>query len=552
MNLLTSKWLPVIGLNGETKTISLADIGDPAITNLNLPRADFQGAAYQLIIGVLQTVLAPEDSKSWLARFETPPSVDDLSNAFAPIEHAFNLIGEKPDSPLFMQDLDPLESAKPSAVTSLLVEAPGDNGIKLNTDFFIKRGFVEQMSLPMAALALFTLQVNAPSGGQGHRTGLRGGGPMSTLVLSNQPDASLWQKLWLNVISKKWLADNSKADWSNPNFNDGSVFPWLAPTITSEKKAVVLPTDAHPLHRYWAMPRRIRLNFEDSPGQCDITGEETEQVVTHYRTQNYGNNYSGDWRVHPFTPYRGDPKKPDAEYLSIKGQPGGITYKQWEILRFACPDKQAHNSALVVSHMNLLANRLRRKMKDQLRLWVFAYDMDNMKPRGFYSTEMPFAVMPAKLEEYFFGEVLALQKLASEIQKELTKEIRKAWFERPNEPKNKDKKELKGGGVELEFWQNTESAFFNIVDELCKQASESTDELYLSSKQASLWLNRIRRITLELFDNTVLSSEPEPRKMIDKINARNRLKWWLHNSKSIERFKADYKIEDSIKQEVAQ
>lgn len=537
MNLLVSPWLPVICSNGEAKTISLADIGDPSITNLNLPRADFQGAAYQLIIGVLQTVLAPEDSKSWLARFDSPFSAEEFAKAFSQIEHAFNLVGEKPESPVFMQDLDPLESAKPSAVTSLLIEAPGDNGIKLNTDFFIKRGFVEQMSLPMAALALFTLQINAPSGGQGHRTGLRGGGPLSTLVLSNQPDASLWQKLWLNVMSKEWLAKNSKADWSNPDFSDGSVFPWLAPTVTSEKSAVILPTDVHPLHRYWAMPRRIRLNIEERSDTCDISGEEAGLIVSSYRTRNYGNNYSGDWRTHPFTPYRGDPKKPDAEYLSIKGQPGGITYKQWEVLRFSQTKKQVHNSALVVSHMNLLANRLKRKMQDRLRLWAFAFDMDNMKPRGFYSTEMPFVAMPDELEKEFFHEVVALQTLAHDMAKQVRTQVKKAWFKRSDDAKGDF------SFIDLMFWQRTEPVFFQAVNSLADQASAKPDELILTPELAKRWLLTMQAISLDIFDELVLSCEPEPREMSEKIKARNILRGWLYRSKKpIQQFKTDYKI----------
>ena len=545
MNLLRSPWLPVVCSNGETKIISLADIGDPSISNLNLPRADFQGAAYQLIIGVLQTIFAPEDSDDWLDKFEEPPSAEVLSSAYSQIEHAFNLIGEKSESPLFMQDRDPLESAKPSAVTSLLIEAPGDNGIKLNTDFFIKRGFVEQMSLPMAALALFTLQVNAPSGGQGHRTGLRGGGPMSTLVLSNQPDAYLWQKLWLNVMSKKWLANNSKADWSNPDFSDGSVFPWLSPTVTSEKKAVILPTDVHPLHRYWAMPRRIRLNIERRSGACDISGEDAEQLVSSYRTQNYGNNYSGDWRTHPFTPYRGDPKKPDAEYLSIKGQPGGITYKQWEILRFAQPKSHAHSSAQVVSHMHGLSEYLDDDLKAQLRLWAFAYDMDNMKPRGFYSAEMPFVAMPAELEKEFFEEVLALQALAHDMAKQVRAHVKKAWFKRSDDAKGDF------GFIDLMFWQRTEPVFFDAVSALAALARTKPDELILSSNLARGWLLAMQSISLAVFDEVVLSSAPAPREISEQIKARNSLKNWLfYSKKPIQQFKADYKITAEQTQEV--
>src|SRR5699024_5547871 len=100
---------------------------------------------------------------------------DELATALQPLAPAFELDG---DGPRFMQDRDPLRDATPASVNGLLIEAPGNNGIKNNTDLFVKRGQVETLCPSCAAMALFTLQVNAPSGGAGYRVGLRGGGPL--------------------------------------------------------------------------------------------------------------------------------------------------------------------------------------------------------------------------------------------------------------------------------------------------------------------------------------------------------------------------------------
>ncbi len=547
MNLLNDPWLPVILTDGQQTDIRMAEIARPDIQNLAFPRTDFQGAAYQLMIGVLQTVFAPEDEDEWLDRLQTPPSEYDLQQALEQITHAFNLTG---DGPLFMQDFDSLESAKSSSVASLLIEAPGENGIKLNTDFFIKRQFMQQMSLPMAALALFTLQINAPSGGQGHRTGLRGGGPLSTLVLSNQTEATLWSSLWLNVMCLSGFQQAIKGEWPEPDFTDGSVFPWLAATRTSEKKgSAVLPIDVHPLQRYWAMPRRIRLDVEMREGQCDLSGRASKPLVSHYRSQNYGANYEGDWYVHPFTPYRGDPKKPEEERLSIKGQPGGISYKQWDVLRLAADSSDDGNQtpALVVEHMHEMAYRLADELQEQLRLWAFAYDMDNMKPRGFYSIEMPFVALPPTLEKAFFSEVKRLQGLATEILKQVRSQIKKAWFERSEDAKGDF------SFIDLTFWQRTEAHFFAAISELGKIAKAHPDYLQLSPESARRWLKAMQRTALDIFDETVLSSEPEPRKMKDKIQARNELKVWLYYSKKpIQQFKADYQVDATKPQEVSQ
>ena len=200
MNLINDKWLPFRLKDGMEQTLPISAIGRPDVIDFALPRADFQGAAYQFAIGLMQTVFAPKSKREWHKYYEQPPTEEVLNVAFNKVIHAFNVDG---DGPLFMQDLDALENAKSTTVAGLLIEAPGANGLKLNTDHFVKRGIGEVMSLEMAVLALFTLQINAPSGGSGHRVGIRGGGPLTTLVVPIQPEASLWTKLWLNVIHRE-------------------------------------------------------------------------------------------------------------------------------------------------------------------------------------------------------------------------------------------------------------------------------------------------------------------------------------------------------------
>jgi CRISPR system Cascade subunit CasA len=199
MNLVQDPWLPFQLRDGSVQTLPMSAICHPEIVDFALPRADFQGAAYQFAIGLLQTVFAPEDEIAWHDHYDKPPEEQQLISAFAQVLHAFNITG---DGALFMQDFTELSEKKSTTVAGLLIEAPGANGLKLNTDHFIKRGIGEVMSLEMAILALFTLQINAPSGGAGHRVSLRGGGPLTTLVLPQHENASLWQKLWLNVINQ--------------------------------------------------------------------------------------------------------------------------------------------------------------------------------------------------------------------------------------------------------------------------------------------------------------------------------------------------------------
>lgn len=138
MNLLYDLWLPFLLQDGEVENRPPSSLADPEVINLALPRADFQGAAYQFLIGLLQTALSPKTHDDWLDLLMVPPSVDALDRAFAPFSSAFELDG---DGSRFMQDLDPLEDVNNATVSGLLIDAPGANGIKNNTDFFVKRGY---------------------------------------------------------------------------------------------------------------------------------------------------------------------------------------------------------------------------------------------------------------------------------------------------------------------------------------------------------------------------------------------------------------------------
>ena len=68
-------------------------------------------------------------------------------------------------------------------IERLLIEAPGESTNSKNTDLLVQRGRVANLSRAAAAMALYTFQSWAPAGGAGNRTGLRGGGPLMTMVM---------------------------------------------------------------------------------------------------------------------------------------------------------------------------------------------------------------------------------------------------------------------------------------------------------------------------------------------------------------------------------
>ncbi|WP_372740049.1 type I-E CRISPR-associated protein Cse1/CasA [Neptunomonas sp.] len=529
MNLVKDPWLPFRLRDGSEQVLPMSAICRTDVVDFALHRADFQGAAYQFAIGLLQTVFAPADKYEWHNRYELLPDKEVLKKAFDQVAHAYKVTG---DGPLFMQDYQLLENQQPTTVSGLLIEAPGANGIKLNTDHFVKRGIGEVMSLEMAVLALFTLQINAPSGGAGHRVGLRGGGPLTTLVLPQSADANLWQKLWMNVVSKDFWR------YPEPNFNDGSVFPWLTPTKTSEKKGSEIYVDSvHPLHMYWAMPRRIRLEVESNEAECQISGKLADQTVYEYRTQNYGGNYSGKWE-HPLTSYKWNPKKPDEEPLSAKGQPGGITYKVWDALTFSS-DVEGQKCALVVQYYSHICSLFPEMHSEVPRLWVFGYDMDNMKARCWYSAMMPLFSVEPEQEEDTLNAVKTLQKLASDALWHCRTQIKAAWFESPGDVKGDM------SFIDLAFWQRSEPAFYLAVSQLVTNSVKESP--FLAPAQAGDWLHSLQGTVTDLFDEYALSELGTERSMAKRIKARHALTGWLYGGKDIKVFIKEQKI-DQLKE----
>lgn len=528
MNLLFDPWIEVERLSGRREHIApwqlTTQLDDP-IAELLAPRADFRGALYQFLIGLLQTAFAPLDLDEWKDRWQTPPSTAQLQQAFAAYLESFELDS---DGPAFMQDFD-LPEAEHKGVAALLVESPGEKTVRDNLDHFVQRGAAEVLCAGCAATALFTLQINAPSGGVGHRVSLRGGGPLTTLLLPASATATLWQKLWLNILPQEALDAPVLGQREH-------ALPWTAPTRTSDPKGVgdTTPETVHLLQAYWSMPRRIRLTFADVPdGSCDLCGACSERLVTGLRARNYGVNYTGAW-VHPLTPYSHDPKgeKPP---LSLKGQKGGIGYRDWLGLALGSDDHQP-DAAKVVAHFNA---KLQPKMRNlSVRLWCFGYDMDNMKARCWYDSTLPLYSVPTEVQHDFAVAVRHLLLVAREAAKLLHQQIKAARFSRPGDVGNEP-------AIGQSFWQGSETDFYALLERLARADLE--DEAALAPLYRD-WLNLVRRLSLRLFDEWVLAAPIEDMKMRRVVQARADLGKWLYAGKVM---KPLWKLVNSYQKESA-
>lgn len=137
-----------------------------------------------MLIGILQCTVAPEDKEEWGDIWNEGIESEQWEKALKTISPALQFGEQKPS---FLQSFDPLDSEYGS-VAGLLVDAPGGNTLKLNKDHFVKRGSVEHICPHCAAIALFAIQTNSPAGGAGYRVGMRGGGPLTTLLVPQEED----------------------------------------------------------------------------------------------------------------------------------------------------------------------------------------------------------------------------------------------------------------------------------------------------------------------------------------------------------------------------
>lgn len=458
MNLILDAWIPVRCRDGTHRRIAPWRLTDNHGTNplvaLASPRPDFDGALAQFLIGLLQTACAPEDNRDWRAWLGSPPPPETLKAAFEPLVPAFHLDG---DGPRFMQEQG-LPMKDSSGIDGLLIEAPGDQTLKQNKDLFVKRAGVEGMCSVCCATALFTLQTNSPSGGKGHRTSLRGGGPLTTLVVGDD----LWSTLWLNVLPN----DEFEALGNPERSGMEDRFPWMGATRTSENGEETTAEHANAAQVFWSAPRRILLDTATAAsGSCDICGSEVP-IVRRYWTRPYGFNYKGGW-IHSLTPHVLD-KEGTRSPRHV--QPGGVGYRHWLGLVIA-DSERGHEPARVIQSL-----RTRSRKGGGLRLWAFGYDMDNMKARGWYENLMPLPVLDAAFQERFDSRVEGLVRVADTMCRTATTAVKRALFGTAKIG-NKGKvdwhlpRTLKADAdffdaMQAQFWSATEPAFFATLHDI--------------------------------------------------------------------------------------
>lgn len=424
-DLRTEPWIPYRRRSGAVVYGSPAlltdGIHDDPIVGFALMRgrADFEGGLTEFLLGLYALALAPEDETAWRTLWDVPPAPTALAAALGALPNAFDLEGP---TGRFLQDRRASDFADEDTLVSvgaLLLEQEGASVVALDTHPFLRRQGVRRVSRATAALALMTHQAYASSGGLGYRTGMRGGGPLTTLVVPEtldangirQPEAPLWYRVWANVETVQQLraaagaaagATANTAGGTDAPRSSSEIYPWLRPTCTSEQGETVEPRDMHPAHAYFGMPRRLRLEF-GGPGTCDLSGLPDEVTVIGVRRRNYGMNYSAAWR-HPLTPYqRVDKSAKPAEGVAgsagpvdggeagavwspIKVQDEGVSWR--DVATMCCGTLDGRRiPARAVQHF--LAERAPRLSGFVFSIRGYGFNNDNIKVRSWADTTVP-------------------------------------------------------------------------------------------------------------------------------------------------------------------
>ncbi|MGB3501848.1 MAG: type I-E CRISPR-associated protein Cse1/CasA [Mesorhizobium sp.] len=369
LNLIEDKWIPVVCNDGSKRVIAPWQMADPDILEPDWLRPDLNVACYEFLIGLVYLVDPPANRSEWDAR--AAPDPERLRASLSPFAPAFNLTGP---GPLFLQDLEPL-AGEANPVDMLFIDSAGANTARNNADLMVHRARYGQLDLPLAAMALYTFQAFAPSGGAGNRTSMRGGGPLVTLA---DPGGGLWEFVWANV----------------PEGAPGRIedLPWMNATRISDNGQQTLPPSGSVFgaEALFGMPRRLRLVEEGG-------------AVTGVVQKPYGANYAM-WK-HPLSPhYR---LKPGAEWLPKHPRAGRFGYRNW--LGIVVEQSASETTELA------LALREWSHRRGGGSALVAGWAMDNMKPRDFILSRQMLIELPRELESRLVGLVEAAEIAATAL-----------------------------------------------------------------------------------------------------------------------------------------
>lgn len=449
LNLINDSWLPVMMRDGRRRTIAPWQITDPELMSLAWERADFNIACLELLIGLVFLVDPPVDEEDWAEREQ--PDAERLRTRLDAVAPAFNLLG---DGPRFLQDIEPL-SGTPTAPDMLFIDSAGEATEKNNADLMVHRARYPTIPPDVAAMALYTFQAFAPSGGAGNRTSMRGGGPLVTFVDPRGEGDALWPLIWANVPT------------GHPS--GIATLPWMRETTLSSDGAKVWPPADSGIvtEVFFGMPRRLRL-IADADG-----------TITGVIQRPHGNNYAG-W-IHPLSPYYR--MKVGAELLPQHPRPGLFGYRHWLGVVAAAPEGDENG---LRQRATMVRSWHQRSLGRPAQVIVAGWAMSNMKPLDFTWSTAPLVELSPEAGLMLGGIVEAANEWALALRHALAPTL--------GEGETRE-------AVRESFFQQTQSEF-----EVCLGAlQEHTDPATVAGQ----WRDVARKVAVRFFDEQAIAGLPE-------------------------------------------
>lgn len=283
MNLLEDAWIPVRadGGTGAFRLLTYRQLlCEPGSWQVSLPRDDLELACMQFLVCMTQVMFLPADDATLRKRLDVPLPPEDFAAGIAPCRDWFDL--DHPTQP-FMQSRG--IKGKLTTVQKLLPGLPEETSTAPGAHcFFNEVTEIRHMSGPIAAIALFNQASNSPSFGGGFQGGLRGGGPITTLVAGRD----LRETIWRNVLTRSRIQERQIG---MPGLAVDQP-TWVKPI--REKETIRWNEIGLARGLFW-QPARVELVRAETPAPCDVLGNEAGQVYAGFRAEQFKFAMEGRW-----------------------------------------------------------------------------------------------------------------------------------------------------------------------------------------------------------------------------------------------------------------
>lgn len=285
MKLLEDAWVPIGNQQTITLQTLLTQAGD---WQISLPRDDMEMACLQLLICLVQSLFTPPDGETLKQRIKIPLTPDQYQAGIDGKESWFDL--SHPDQP-FMQT----RGVKSKELTPMAKLFAGLDS-STSSVFVNEPGLADRLCPSCTSIGLYNQANNAPSFGGGFKGSLRGGTPISTLVLDKLQETKdgLRQRIWRNVLPEDTL--NTFMPWymetrqQKPN--------WVDPIKVGD---VIHNNQIGLLRGLFWQPAHIELAEDEEGGLCDCCGRASNSLYIGFKKEKFVYEIKYTW-PHPHSP----------------------------------------------------------------------------------------------------------------------------------------------------------------------------------------------------------------------------------------------------------